>query len=212
MNHGNDHPPSSDPAPTAPSPVRVLAIVGSLRVESYNRMFLAEAEAHAPTGVDIVEWHDLRLVPPFNEDDEDDPGPTVTALRQAIQEADAVLIVTPEYNGSIPGQLKNALDWASRPFPDSVLRNKPAAVIGASPSPGGARRAQGETRAVLTRIGARVLDDGVELAHAYQQFDPAGQLLDTVTIRRLSVLIADLAAATSPDPTLALTSAAVSHS
>ncbi len=142
MTRVTDPMPMFGPATTSPETVNVLAIVGSLRTGSYNRMLLAESKAHAPVGTDIVEWNDLRLVPPFSEDDEDRPDHMVSALRQAIDKADAVLIVTPEYNGSIPGQLTNALDWASRPFPDNVLRQKPAAVIGASP-----RRAHQNRRA-----------------------------------------------------------------
>lgn len=190
MPSANGTTPPSGPIPTP----RILAIVGSLRAGSYNRMLLAEAIAHAPVGTDIVEWDELRLVAPFSEDTEDRPDHIVIALRQAIDEADAVLIVTPEYNGSIPGQLKNALDWASRPFPDNVLRNKPAAVIGASPSPGGASRAQSETRTVLTRIGAHVLGDGVEAPHAHQQFDSAGLLADPHIAEQLTALLANLAA------------------
>lgn len=195
-----DNAPTTAPAPTEepPGAVRVLAIAGSLRTGSFNRMLLAEAKAHAPVGTDVIEWDDLRHIPPFSEDDEDRPERTVRALRQAIEAADAVLIVTPEYNGSIPGQLKNALDWASRPFPDNSLRDKPAAVIGASPSPGGASRAQGETRAVLARIGAKVLDDGIEVPHAYQQFDPTGRLTATSTTQELTALLSDLAAAAKP--------------
>ncbi len=184
-------------------PVRILAIAGSLRAGSYNRMLLAESQAHAPEGTDVVEWQDLRAVPPFSQDDEDRSHDIVDDLRQAIDEADALLVVTPEYNGSIPGQLKNALDWASRPFPDNVLRDKPAAVVGASPSPGGARRAQGEARAILARIGAQVLDGGVEVPHAYRQFDPAGRLVDSHTTEQLTALLADLAAATRPSPVVA---------
>lgn len=198
-NHGTT--PASDMATT--EPVRVLAIAGSLRAGSYNRMLLAESQLYAPVGTHVVEWQDLRRLPPFSEDDEDRPGDVVDALRQAIDEADAVLVVTPEYNGSIPGQLKNALDWASRPFADNVLRDKPAAVLGASPSPGGASRAQGEARTVLTRIGARVLDRGVEVAHAYRQFDHAGRLIDPHTTAQLTALLVDLTAASRRSPSVA---------
>lgn len=196
MTLDNDPTPAPDPAGEPPEAVRVLAIAGSLRTVSFNRMLLAEAKAYAPAGTDVTQWDDLQHIPPFSEDDEDRPDPTVRALRQAIEEADAVLIVTPEYNGSIPGQLKNALDWASRPFPDNSLRDKPAAVIGASPSPGGASRAQSEARTVLARIGAKVLDDGIEVPHAYQQFDPTGRLKVTSTTEELTALLSKLTAAT----------------
>lgn len=156
----------------------VLGVAGSLRAGSFNRLLLAQAATVAPTDTRIAVWDDLGSVPPFNEDDEASPAPSVVALRGAIAASDAVLIVTPEYNGSIPGQLKNALDWASRPFRENVLRDKPVAVVGASPSPGGARRAQEETRFVLGRIGAHVLEDGVAVARAHDQFDDAGNLVD----------------------------------
>ena len=104
----------------------ILAVSGSLRAESYNTKLLAEAVSVAPVGAKLVPWGDLASIPAFSEDNENDTGAAVHALRAAIAEAGAVLIATPEYNGSLPGQLKNALDWASRPFPDNVLRNKPA--------------------------------------------------------------------------------------
>lgn len=201
MNRDDDTTPAT--ATTPPETVSVLAIAGSLRTGSYNQMLLAESRAHAPAGTDVVAWHGLRLVPPFSEDDEDRADHIVRALRQAIDDADAVLVVTPEYNGSIPGQLKNTLDWASRPFPDNVLRDKPVAVIGASPSPGGASRAQSEARAVLTRIGAQVLDDSIEVPHAHRQFDPAGRLFDPHTTEQLTALLAALTAATQRAPAAA---------
>lgn len=108
---------------------------------------------------------------PFDEDDEHAPGPTVLALRDAIRRANAVLIATPQYNASLPGQLKNALDWASRPYETNVLRGKLVAVIGASPSPSGAARAQSEARTVLRAIGANVLDSELPIARAFEQFD-----------------------------------------
>ena len=173
----------------------ILAIVGRLRTESFNRMLLQEAVALRPRGSHVVEWDGLRSVPPFDEDQEDAPAATVLELRMAIAAADAVLVVTPEYNGSVPGQLKNALDWASRPFPDNVLREKPAAVVGASPSPGGAARAQAEARTVLTRIGATVLDAEVRVARAYEQFDRSGRLLDPELRLALRELLRELGAA-----------------
>jgi len=175
----------------ADSPV-ILAISGSLRSESYNGMLLREAAAVAPTGAKLVAWSDLVAVPPFSEDHENNAGPAVHALRAAIAEASAVLIATPEYNGSLPGQLKNALDWASRPFPDNVLRDKPVAVIGASPSPGGTARAQVDARTVLTAIGAQVLDAELLVPHAYRQFDSTGRLVDADLRHQLERLVAEL--------------------
>ena len=158
--------------------MRVLAIAGSLRKGSFNRMLVQEAARLAPDGVEVTEWGELADVPPFDEDVEGQGAPSVTSLLAAIADADAVLVATPEYNGSTPGQLKNALDWASRPFPDNVLRDKPAAVIGTSPSPAGAERSQGETRAVLRRIGAQVLDRAAPLPTAHERFDDDGRLQD----------------------------------
>jgi chromate reductase, NAD(P)H dehydrogenase (quinone) len=111
-----------------------LGLCGSLRRDSYNRRLLEAAAAGLPRGVTFEVYEGLADVPPYNEDcDEDDSVPeAVRALREEIAAADAVLIATPEYNASVPGHLKNALDWASRPFPDNALRGKPVAVVGAS--------------------------------------------------------------------------------
>ena len=170
----------------------ILGIAGSLRSESYNGMLLRQAAAVAPIGAELVTWGDLASIPPFSENHEDNPGPAVEALRGAIADAGAVLVATPEYNGSLPGQLKNALDWASRPFPDNVLRHKPVAVIGASPSPGGTARAQSDALKVLSAIGARVIDTELLVAHAYRQFDSARRLVDADLRRQLEGLVGEL--------------------
>ncbi len=173
--------------------VRVLGIPGALRVDSYNRKLLRAASDAAPDGTLVKAGEDLKQLPPFDEDDEQAPGRLVEALRRSIAEADALLVVTPEYNGSLPGQLKNALDWASRPRQASVLADKPVAVIGASPSPGGARSAQADARRVLGRAGARVLDAELIVARAYEHFDAAGGLT-TVGLRDdLAAVVAALA-------------------
>ena len=118
-------------------------------------------------------------MPPFDEDDERGPAPAAVAeLRDAIAGADAVLIATPEYNGSVPGQLKNALDWASRPHATNALRNKPVAVVGASPGGFGAIWAQADLRRILARIGARVVDRDLPVAHAHTLFHDDGRLVD----------------------------------
>src|SRR6266508_5930945 len=127
----------------------VLGISGSLRRDSYNTALLRAAARLLPSGAELVEYDGLRSLPAFSEDDEDAPGAAVDTLRDAIVSADAVLIATPEYNSSIPGALKNALDWGSRPTSEAALLNKPAAVIGASSSMFGAVWAQAETRKVL---------------------------------------------------------------
>ena len=118
--------------------MKVLGVAGSLRRESYNRTLLRAAGSLLPPEVQFTEYEALKLLPPFDEDDEPAPALPVAHWRDAIAQADAILLATPEYNSSIPGQLKNALDWASRPVSDAVLRNKPVAVIGASASANGA--------------------------------------------------------------------------
>src|SRR5919107_1062132 len=137
----------------------ILAISGSLRAASYNSDLLRAAAAVAPDGVRVVLWEGLKDVPPYDQDDDVEPAPpTVADLRAAVGAADAVLFATPEYNSSVPGQLKNALDWVSRPIATNPLRNKPVAVMGASTGMFGAVWSQAETRKVLKAIGARVLD------------------------------------------------------
>src|SRR3954464_15358900 len=130
--------------------MRVLGIAGSLRSGSHNRKLLLAAGELFPDDVELDVFEDLRAVPPYDQDDDVEPAPAaVAALRAAIAGADAVLFATPEYNSSIPGQLKHALDWASRPFATNVLRNKPVAVVGASAGAFGAVWAQAELRKVL---------------------------------------------------------------
>jgi chromate reductase, NAD(P)H dehydrogenase (quinone) len=144
-------------------------------------------------------WDGLAFVPPFNEDLEAaPPPPAVAELRRAIEAADTVLIATPEYNGSVPGQLKNALDWASRPFRSNPLRGKPVAVIGASSSPRGAASAQAELRKVLRVIGARVIGPEFAVPRVHERFDADGRLSDDVVRARLRELLAELALATTP--------------
>jgi chromate reductase len=173
----------------------VLGASGSLREDSYNRRLLAAAAAALPPGVDYEELAGLCCIPPYSEDLDFEPAPpTVRRMRSTMARADALLIATPEYNHSIPGQLKNALDWLSRPFPDNVLRNKPAAVIGASTSLFGAVWAQAETRKVLTAVGARVVDEELPVASAHDAFDPDGSLRDRDLGARLDRLVGHLMA------------------
>jgi chromate reductase len=147
--------------------MRVLGITGSLRRGSYNHALLREAAERLPAGAELVEFDRLGEIPPYDSDLEavDAPEP-VEALRQAMREADAVLVATPEYNHSIPGALKNALDWASRPAGQSALMGKPAAVIGASTGMFGAVWAQAETRKVLGALGGRVVEAELPVARA----------------------------------------------
>ncbi|HEV7452019.1 MAG TPA: NAD(P)H-dependent oxidoreductase [Pseudonocardiaceae bacterium] len=154
----------------------VLGLFGSLRRGSYNRRLLEAAAAELPPGVTLEMFEGLAEVPPYNEDDAA-PG-VVRALRDAITAAGAVLIATPEYNGSVPGQLKNALDWASRPFLDNSLRNKPVAVMGASTGLFGAVWAQAELRKVLRTIGADVVEQELPVGQAHDAFTEDGSLVN----------------------------------
>jgi len=159
--------------------VRVLAISGSLRRDSYNTKLLRAAEELLPAGFELEYFEELESVPPYNEDRDTDQAPLAAAyLRDRIAAADALLIATPEYNASIPGQLKNAVDWASRPVRVGVLWGKPAVVIGASTGMYGAVWAQAELRKSLATAGARVVDAEVAVGRAAQRFDSDGRLVD----------------------------------
>jgi chromate reductase, NAD(P)H dehydrogenase (quinone) len=173
--------------------MRILGISGSLRRGSHNRRLLRAAGDALPPGADLVEWDGLRGLPAFDEDLESTPPPEVQDLLDAIEVADAILIATPEYNASLPGALKNALDWASRPFPDNVLREKPAAVIGTSTGLFGAVWAQAEVRKVLKASGAHVLESELPVGMADMAFDEEGGLADPDLAARLQDLVSDLA-------------------
>src|SRR2546423_12140402 len=156
--------------------MKVLAISGSLRQGSYNTTVLRTAERLLPNDVEFELYDGLKWVPPYDEDDDGDDAPVeVQRLRAALAGADAVLISTPEYNSSVPGQLKNALDWASRPIATNVLRNKPVAVVGASTGAFGAVWAQAELRKVLGALGARVVEGEVAVGRAADPFDAGGR-------------------------------------
>jgi chromate reductase, NAD(P)H dehydrogenase (quinone) len=175
--------------------MRVLAISGSLRHGSHNSRLLRAAAALAPPSVELEVFEGLKDVPPYDEDDDVGSGPDgARRLREAIDAADAVLIATPEYNSSLPGQLKNAIDWASRPFPDNALRNKPVAVIGASTGMFGAVWAQAEARKVLSATGARVIDVELPVAGADEAFD-GDRLADEELHHRLREILDELVAA-----------------
>jgi chromate reductase, NAD(P)H dehydrogenase (quinone) len=174
--------------------MKILGVSGSLRADSHNTALLRCAARHLPDGVELEVWDGLRDIPPYDEDDDVDPAPpAVAAFRAALAGADAVLFSTPEYNSSIPGQLKNALDWASRPFATNVLRNRPVAVVGASTGAFGAVWAQAELRKVLGAAGARVVDGEVILGHAHHKMDAHGVLLDHEVREQLVEVLADLA-------------------
>jgi chromate reductase, NAD(P)H dehydrogenase (quinone) len=174
--------------------MKVLAISGSLRPASYNRRMLEFAARLAPAAVHVQIWEGLASVPPYAEHlDGPLPPAPVRRLRSAIAHADALLLATPEYNGSLPGALKNALDWASRPFPGSALHRKPVAVVGASTGLFGAVWAQAELRKVLDVAGARVLAEELPVGQADQAFDDAGHLRDEQLTARLAGIIHQLA-------------------
>ena len=156
----------------------IFGISGSLRRDSHNSALLRAAAALAPEGLELEIYENLAAIPPFNEDDEEHLPAPVEELRAAISRADGILIATPEYNSSIPGVLKNAIDWLSRPFTDTVLRNKPALVVGASTGMFGAVWSQAETRKVLAAAGARVVDLELPVPTAHEQFHDDGHLLD----------------------------------
>jgi chromate reductase len=156
----------------------VLAISGSLRRDSNNTRLLRALAEEAEGDVEVRLFDGLKAIPPYDADDDGPEGPeAVEAFRQAVREADAVLIATPEYNSSIPGALKNALDWASRPLATNAFRNKPVAVIASSAGMFGAVWAAAELRKVLGAMGARVADVELAVGQAHEKFDESGDLV-----------------------------------
>ncbi|MGH9379264.1 MAG: NADPH-dependent FMN reductase [Thermoanaerobaculia bacterium] len=184
-------------APTEPGsrPLLVCGIAGSLRRDSYNRALLRAAQELAPDGMEIRVFDRMAEIPLFNQDVEaaGDPEP-VQALKRAIGEADALLIATPEYNHGVPGVLKNAIDWASRPPRGSVLAGKPAAIFGASPGVVGTARAQAQLRQtfVFTDTPA-LLQPEILVYRANEKFDAAGRLTDEKTREFIGKLLQGLA-------------------
>ena len=160
--------------------MRILGISGSLRRDSYNTALLRHVgDLFEVEGVQFDVYASLREVPPFDEDEEVNAPQEVVRLREAIAGADGVFFATPEYNSSIPGVLKNALDWVSRPIATNTIRNKPVAVIGASTGGFGAAWSQAELRKVLGAMGARVVDGEVAVGHARDRFDSRGRRNDS---------------------------------
>jgi chromate reductase len=178
--------------------MRVLGIAGSLRRDSHNARLLRAAAALLPPEVEYVEFDGLKAIPPFDEDDEQAPAGAVTAWREQLEAADVLLFATPEYNHSIPGALKNAVDWASRPFATAALRNKPAAVIGTSTGMFGAVWAQAELRKSLAAAGARVVDRELPVADAENAFAPDGALGEHDQTLALGEILAELLAEARP--------------
>lgn len=179
--------------------IRILAVPGSLRRESANAALLRAAAGLTEPGVVVEPWGGLGVVPPFDEDAEGDVPAAVADLRDAIAAADALLVATPEYNGSIPGQLKNALDWASRPHGDGVLSGTPVGVVSASPSGWGGVQAADHLVGVLDASGAAVLGRRFALPRADAAFTADGCLADPAHEDALRRLVAELGAAAAAE-------------
>src|SRR5512142_3567125 len=174
--------------------MKILAVSGSLRPDSWNTKVLRSAAELLPGDAELELLDGLKAVTPYDEVDDVEPAPAAVArLREAIRDADALIFSTPEYNSSVPGQLKNALDWASRPLARSVLRNKPVAVVGASTGAFGAVWAQAELRKVLSATGARVVEGEVAVGHAPTRFDEDGTLADEALREQLAEVVEGLA-------------------
>jgi len=178
------------------SAIRILGLSGSLRSGSHNTALLRAAALSLPSGAELEVFDGLRDLPPYDADlDTPEAEPAAVArLREAIGDADGVLISTPEFNGSIPGVLKNALDWASRPFPDNAFKGKPVAVVGASTGLFGAIWAQAETKKVLGIVGADVLDGELPVGQAGGAFGDDGHLVEPDLRSALAELLGVLAA------------------
>jgi len=173
-------------------PIRILGIAGSLRRESYNRAALRAATELVPEGA-TIDIFELDGIPGFNQDEEQNPPAKVTELKKLIREADAILIVTPEYNYSIPGVLKNAIDWASRPYGDSAWNGKPAAIMGASVGTVGTARAQYHLRQMMVFLNMFPINQPeVMIGNASARFDPEGNLTDDATKEFIRQLLQNL--------------------
>ena len=159
--------------------MRVLAISGSLRADSNNSALLRALREEAPEGVEVEIWHGLKTIPPYDQDEDVVPGPeAVEAFRELVRDSDAVFFATPEYNSSVPGALKNALDWGSRPIATNVFRNKPVAVVSSSAGAFGGVWAAAELRKVLGAMGSRVTEAELSVGHAHEKFEDDGTLAD----------------------------------
>jgi chromate reductase, NAD(P)H dehydrogenase (quinone) len=185
--------------------MRVLGISGSLRRDSHNTELLRAAAALLPPDAEFEVWGELKAVPPYDADDDEGLESRPASLRSlaaAVASADLILFSTPEYNHSIPGALKNALDWLSRPLAESPLRGKPVAVVGASTGLFGAVWAQAELRKVLSAIGARVVDRELPVGQAAAAFTGAGRLADPGLELALGELLAEACAEAGAVPVL----------
>ena len=174
------------------SDLQILGIVGSLRRASFNHLALKAAQEVVPPGAELV-LCELQGIPVYNQDDEDSPPAAVTTLKQRIRAADAILFATPEYNYSVPGPLKNAIDWASRPYGDSAWQGKPAAIMGASVGNLGTARAQYHLRQILVTLDMPVVNQPeVMIANAARSFDTDGRLIDDKTRQLIAHLLQSL--------------------
>lgn len=173
-------------------PILILGIVGSLRRDSFNVKAMRAAQQLAPEG-SRIEIADIGGLPGFNQDDEGSPPPKVTELKQQIRNADAILFVTPEYNYSVPGVLKNAIDWASRPYGDSAWSGKPVAVMGASIGMQGTSRAQYHLRQMFVFLNMHAVNQPeVMISNAAKRFDEQGNLTDETSRRLIQQLLQEL--------------------
>jgi chromate reductase len=179
--------------------MKVLAVSGSLRRDSHNTQLLRAAVELAPEEIEVELWDGIRDLPLYDQDLEAGELPeSVRRLREQWGAADAILFATPEYNGSVPGVLKNAIDWASRPVRESALTNKTVAVIGASPGQFGAMWAQADLRKILGVAGARVVGDELPVARVHEKVDADGRLLDGELEGRFRLHLEVLAAEAAP--------------
>jgi chromate reductase len=180
--------------PTAQPTVNILGIPGSLRRDSYNLAALQAAQQLAPAGTHL-EIFDLHGIPGFSEDEERNPPAQVVELKRRVRSADAILFATPEYNYSIPGVLKNAIDWASRPYGDSAWDGKPVAVMGASVGAVGTARAQYHLRQCFVFLNMLPVNrPEVMIANAPQGFDEHGNLVNETSRELIAQLVDNLAA------------------
>jgi chromate reductase len=181
--------------------MRILAVSGSLREGSYNTSLLRAAVEAAPEGIEVELWEGLAELPLYDEDLDADAPESVRRMRADWAAADAILFSTPEYNGSVPGGLKNAIDWASRPKLEGVLRNKTVAVVGASTGQFGALWAQQDLKRILGIAGARVVGTEIPVSRAHEQIDSEGRLVTGEIYAQLGLHLTTLAseAVVAPD-------------
>jgi chromate reductase len=175
---------------------RILALSGSLRAGSHSTALLRAAAESAGDDLDLILFDGLRDIPPFDEDAEADLAahPGLVKLRTALREADAVLVATPEYNGSIPGVLKNAFDWVSRPLEGNPLSGKPVAIISASTGSFGGLWAQNDLRRILGTLHARVITETLTVPYVHTLVDGEGELAHDETSAGIEGVLAALTA------------------